>query len=200
MPPKRGAGRPIRRTTDVEEEELPEFCDLGLSDSVVHGLRDAGFLRPSPIQAASIPLGRFGIDLIARAKSGTGKTAAFAVVALEGVAAGRGGPQALLVSPTREIALQTAAVCRTIGGHLRSVNVGAFIGGTRMKADEAAVAKCEVACGTPGRLVALLMAEAILGERVRILVLDEADKYDVECTGLVAHSERSLVGMVMCGH
>jgi ATP-dependent RNA helicase DDX20 len=170
------AGRATSRTADVEADELPDFSELSISDAVARGLRDAGFLRPSPIQAAAIPLGRFGIDLIARAKSGTGKTAAFAVVALEGVAPGRGGPQALLVSPTREIALQTAGVCRAIGGHLRSVRVGAFIGGTRMRNDEAIAAACEVACGTPGRLVGLLMAEAMIGERVRILVLDEADK------------------------
>jgi len=98
------------------------------------------------------------------------------VGALEGVAPGRGGPQALLVAPTREIALQTAGVCRAIGGHLRLVRVGAFIGGTRMRHDAAIAATCEVACGTPGRLVGLLMAEAMIGERVRILVLDEADK------------------------
>jgi len=166
----------LSRTADVEDAEMPEFSELSISDAIVRGLRDAGFSRPSPIQAASIPLGRFGVDLIARAKSGTGKTAAFAVVALEAVTPGKGGPQALLVSPTREIALQTAEVCRAIGGHIRTIRIGAFIGGTRMGVDVAAAAKCEVACGTPGRLVGLLMAEAMMGERVRLLVLDEADK------------------------
>jgi len=140
----------VVRTADVEESALPSFAELSLSDAVIRGLRDAGFERPSPVQAAAIPLGRFGADLVARAKSGTGKTAAFAVVALEGVVAGRGGPQALLVSPTRELALQTAGVCRAIGAHMRGVRIGTFIGGTRVKADAAAATRCELACGTPG--------------------------------------------------
>ena len=105
----------MQRTADVEEDEIPEFSELSISDAVVRGLRDVGFSRPSPVQAASIPLGRFGVDLVVRAKSGTGKTAAFVTIALEGVTPHRGGPQALLVSPTREIALQTAGVCRALG-------------------------------------------------------------------------------------
>ena len=83
---------------DVAQDFVPSFEQLGLSDTIVRGLRDAGFKRPSPIQAHAIPLGRFGVDLIAQAKSGTGKTVAFAVIALEGLEAGASGPQALIVA------------------------------------------------------------------------------------------------------
>ena len=74
------------RTADValsHDEAALTFADLPLSDAVLRGLADYGFERPSPIQAKAIPLARFGVDLIAQAKSGTGKTCVFAVVALE---------------------------------------------------------------------------------------------------------------------
>ena len=161
---------------DVAQDFVPSFEQLGLSDTIVRGLRDAGFKRPSPIQAHAIPLGRFGVDLIAQAKSGTGKTVAFAVIALEGLEAGASGPQALIVAPTREIAVQTSDVCKAVGAHARDVRCATFIGGRQMRADVAAASACQIACGTPGRIVGLLLCEAIIAERVRMLVLDEADK------------------------
>ena len=153
-----------------------EFSELQLSAPVLRGLADAGFERPSPIQARAIPLGRFGVDLIAQAKSGTGKTVVFAAIALELVRPDQPAPQALIVAPTREIALQCRDVCRIIGAHLRGINCHGFVGGTPVRTDRATAAVSHVACGTPGRLVDLLLAEALVASRVRLLVLDEADK------------------------
>ena len=164
------------RSSDVTSTEAIEFSELQLSDAVLRGLAEAGFERPSPIQAKAIPLGRFGIDLIAQAKSGTGKTVVFAAIALEAVHTQSSGPQALVVAPTREVALQSRDVCRVIGSHLSQLSCHAFVGGTPMRTDKAIAGSCHIACGTPGRLVALLLCEAMLASRVRLLVLDEADK------------------------
>lgn len=150
------------------------FTDLKLSAAVLRGLCEFGFARPSPIQARAIPLGRFGVDLIAQAKSGTGKTCVFAVVALELVH--RGGPRVLIIAPTREIALQSRDVCCALGSHMFDLSCHAFIGGIPMRADVSSAARCQLACGTPGRMIGLLLCEAFVANRVGLLVLDEADK------------------------
>ena len=155
---------------------MTSFAQLGISDAAIRGLRDAQFDAPAPIQAATIPLATFGFDIIAQAKSGTGKTAAFVVAAIEILHPNQTGPQALIVAPTREITLQTADVCRVIAAHIDGVRVASFIGGTPMRVDAKNASKCEVACGTPGRLIGLVLAQALISERVRLLVLDEADK------------------------
>ena len=157
-------------------EDVLSFEDLGLPDPIQRGLADAGFKHPSPIQVRAIPLGRFGVDMIAQAKSGTGKTVVFAVVALEMVIPNDPGAQALIIAPTREIALQSRDVCRTLGAYVKGVRTNAFVGGTSMRNDISLAAKSQVACGTPGRLVGLLLCEALVADRVRLLVLDEADK------------------------
>ena len=160
----------------VAEGEPLQFGELPLSPSVLRGLAEAGFTRPSPIQARAIPLGQFGVDLIAQAKSGTGKTLVFVTIALELVKPNQPAPQALLVAPTREIALQSRDVCRALGSHVSGLSCHAFVGGSPMKTDVALASSCLIACGTPGRLVGLLLSEALIAEHVRLLVLDEADK------------------------
>ena len=147
----------------LQDGEGLTFKDLPISDAVLRGIADYGFVRPSPIQAKAIPLARFGVDLIAQAKSGTGKTCVFAVVALESLQPNTGGgPQALIVTPTREIAVQVRDVCRGIGAHLPSLSCHAFIGGTPVRSGAALIAGCHLACGTPGRLVGHLLSEALL--------------------------------------
>lgn len=158
------------------EGEALDFAQLSLSSPILRGLADHGFARPSPIQARAIPLGRFGVDLIAQAKSGTGKTLVFVVIALELMQADGPAPQACIVAPTREIALQSRDVCRSIGSHVPGMVCHAFVGGTPMKSDVKQCASCLIACGTPGRLVGLMLCEALVASHVRLLVLDEADK------------------------
>ena len=158
------------------EGEPLQFAELSLSPPILRGLAEHGFTQPSPIQSCAIPLGRFGVDLIAQAKSGTGKTLVFVAIALELVQPNDPGPQALIVSPTREITLQSRDVCRAIGSHMPGLVCHAFVGGTPMKMDVKQCAMCSIACGTPGRLVGLLLCEALVASRVRLLVLDEADK------------------------
>jgi len=169
--------RPISDATDVAlGEEAILFSEMRLSDPILRGLADAGFERPSAIQARAIPIGRMGVDMIAQAKSGTGKTVVFAALALELMRPNQPAPQALIVVPTREIALQCCEVCRIIGTHLRGISCHAFVGGTALRTDRAAAARAHLATGTPGRLVDLLLSEALIARHVRLLVLDEADK------------------------
>ena len=160
----------------LAEGEPLTFDELSLSPPILRGLADAGFTQPSPIQAHAIPLGRLGVDVIAQAKSGTGKTLVFVVIALELVQPSQPAPQVLLVAPTREIAQQTRDVCRILGAHIAGLSCHAFVGGTSIKIDAGHASSCLVACGTPGRLVGLLLTEALIASRVRLLVLDEADK------------------------
>ena len=139
------------------DDSATTFDELPLSAPVLRGLADAGFTHPSPIQARAIPLCRFGIDLIAQAKSGTGKTLVFVLTALELVQPGQPAPQVLILAPTREIALQSRDVCRVIGSHVHGLSCNAFVGGTSMRNDVALSATSHIACGTPGRVVGLLL-------------------------------------------
>src|SRR5690606_7223065 len=93
--------------TDVEPEG-PVFADLGLADKVLKALRAVGYEKPSPIQAATIPALMDGSDVVGLAQTGTGKTAAFALPILSRLEKGSKAPQALVLAPTRELALQVA--------------------------------------------------------------------------------------------
>lgn len=95
-----------------------EFEDYFLKRELLMGIYEKGFEKPSPIQEESIPIALTGRDVLARAKNGTGKTAAFCIPVLEKVDASRAEIQALILVPTRELALQTAQVCKELGKHL----------------------------------------------------------------------------------
>jgi superfamily II DNA/RNA helicase len=155
------------------------FSSLLLREEVVKGLEKEGYTRPSPIQARGIPIGKFGADLIAQAKSGTGKTCMFAVIILESLNLEFRSPQALVVAPTRELAHQTRDVIRSIGAFMQGLGCEAFVGGIATNDDVAmlqgASTCCHVVSGTPGRLRALIEVGALAVEGLRQLVLDEAD-------------------------
>ena len=165
-----------QRTADVATDETVRFADLMLSEATLRGLHDSGFERPSPIQLQAIPVGLFGTDLIAQAKSGTGKTCVFTVVALESVRADRPVPQVVALAPTREIAVQIGHVFSAIGSHHSGLAVEVLIGGMAIQRDRERLRSCNVVVGTPGRVGALLAEGSLPSEAVRLLVLDEADK------------------------
>src|SRR5215208_7178346 len=98
------------------------------------GIFEAGFERPSPIQEESIPIALTGRDILARAKNGTGKTAAFCIPVLEKVDTSKNEIQALILVPTRELALQTSQVCKELGKHM-GVEVMVSTGGTSLRDD-----------------------------------------------------------------
>ncbi|XP_012264126.2 ATP-dependent RNA helicase dbp4-like [Athalia rosae] len=164
------------RTNDIKISEDVTFFQMGLSSKVFDGLTNSGFQRPSPIQLKAIPLGRCGFDLIMRAKSGTGKTAVFGIIALEMLDLQVKGIQVLILAPTREIALQVSEVLTTIGSQLTGLKVESFIGGLSIEDDRKRVNHCHIAVGAPGRVRHLMDKGILKINSVRLFVLDEADK------------------------
>ncbi|XP_031557944.1 probable ATP-dependent RNA helicase DDX20 [Actinia tenebrosa] len=164
------------RTTDVWTEEQVDFESLLLSPLILKGLTDSGFEKPSPIQLKAIPLGRCGLDLIAQAKSGTGKTCVFSVIALENVLIENPATQVLVLAPTREIAVQIKDVVNAIGCHLKGLSCQVFIGGLPVDDDKRVLKGCQIAVGSPGRIKNLIENKHLKTDSIRMFILDEADK------------------------
>jgi len=164
------------RTEDVTATKGNNFEDYLLKRELLMGIYEKGFESPSPIQEEAIPLALAGRDILARAKNGTGKTAAFCIPVLERIDISRNDIQAVLLVPTRELALQTAAVCRDLGKHL-NVEVMVTTGGTQLRDDIMRLHQTtHVVVATPGRIVDLAGKEVAKLRNCRTLVMDEADK------------------------
>ncbi|ROT84732.1 DNA-3-methyladenine glycosylase [Penaeus vannamei] len=170
-----------------------------LSDHVLEGLKKSGFIRPSPIQLAAIPLGRCGLDLVVQAKSGTGKTCVFTVVALEMLSVTASTTQVLVIAPTREIAVQITQVINSIGIGTPGLRAYAFIGGIALSQDKAKLSCCHIAVGTPGRLAQLVELGLLKLDNVRLLVLDEADQLltDLSARGLDSEHVNLVINLDM---
>lgn len=162
-----------------KETAIATFAELGLSENALAAVEALGYTEPTPVQERAIPLALEGRDVIAAAKTGTGKTAAFSLPCMDTLAHRKGnqhGPFMLIVSPTRELASQIADTCMPIGKHTHHF-VGVFLGGV---AYDRQIKKLErgldVAIGTPGRLIDLMERGALDLSEVQVLVLDEADR------------------------
>lgn len=161
--------------TDSTTDAVVGFEDLGLSDESIQTIRAAGYLVPTPIQEKAIPVILDGCDVVGSAQTGTGKTATFTIPAVE-LLAGRGGTLAVVLSPTREIAQQTADTFE-IFGKPRGVKTAVLIGGVDMKPQlEALKTYPQVIVATPGRLVDHLERGSVWLEYVELVILDEADR------------------------
>ncbi|KAG0039841.1 DExD/H-box ATP-dependent RNA helicase dhh1 [Podila clonocystis] len=164
------------QTEDVTATKGNEFEDYFLKRELLMGIFEAGFERPSPIQEESIPIALAGRDILARAKNGTGKTAAFVIPSLEKVNLKKNKIQALLLVPTRELALQTAQVCKTLGKHM-GVQVMVTTGGTTLKDDIMRLGETvHIVVGTPGRILDLAGKGVANFSECTTFVMDEADK------------------------
>jgi ATP-dependent RNA helicase DDX6/DHH1 len=140
------------------------------------GIFEAGFEKPSPIQEEAIPVALTGRDILARAKNGTGKTAAYVIPILENINPKATKIQALILVPTRELALQTSQVCKTLGKHL-NINVMVSTGGTGLKEDIIRLNDTvHIVVGTPGRILDLASKGVADLSACRMFVMDEADK------------------------
>lgn len=140
------------------------------------GIFEAGFERPSPIQEESIPVALQGRNILARAKNGTGKTAAFVIPCLERVNPKESKIQCVILVPTRELAMQTSQVCKTLGKHL-DINVMVTTGGTGLRDDIIRLSDpVHVLVGTPGRIADLARQKIADLSECRMVVMDEADK------------------------
>ena len=153
-----------------------KFSDLNLHHELMQALNDRGYEEPTEIQAQMIPIMLTGIDVIGQAQTGTGKTAAFALPILQNLERGLRKPQALILSPTRELALQVAKAMEAYGAHL-NVNVIAIYGGSSYGKQIGALKRgVDVVVGTPGRLLDLMRKKSLDLSGIRTLVLDEADE------------------------
>ncbi|KKY32749.1 putative atp-dependent rna helicase dhh1 [Diaporthe ampelina] len=161
---------------DVTNTKGFEFEDFKLSRDLMMGIFEAGFDKPSPIQEESIPVALQGRDILARAKNGTGKTAAFIIPCLQRVKPQVSRIQCLILVPTRELALQTSHVCKTLGKHL-NINVMVTTGGTGLRDDILRLSEpVHVLVGTPGRVADLARQNVADLSECPMLVMDEADK------------------------
>ena len=161
------------------EEVKPEngFETLGLPDKVVEAVKRVGFEQPSPIQAQTIPLLMEGRDVVGLAQTGTGKTAAFALPVLSQIDPKKRHPQALVLAPTRELALQVSDSFQSFADHLGGINVLPIYGGQAYGIQLSGLRRgAQVIVGTPGRVIDHLEKGSLDISNLRFLVLDEADE------------------------
>jgi ATP-dependent RNA helicase DeaD len=166
-----------------DEEDGIRFVDLGIDPRVLAALQDVGYEKPSPIQAATIPLLLEGRDVVGLAQTGTGKTAAFAVPALSRLAElhDLNGPsrktQALVLAPTRELALQVAEAFTSYAKHIDDFTVLPVYGGSAYGPQLAGLRRgAQVVVGTPGRVIDHISKGSLDLSELQYLVLDEADE------------------------
>ncbi|XP_022182728.1 putative ATP-dependent RNA helicase me31b isoform X2 [Myzus persicae] len=164
------------KTSDVTSTKGNDFEEFCLKRELLMGIFEKGWEKPSPIQEASIPIALSGKDILARAKNGTGKTGAYSIPVLEQVDPKLDVIQALVIVPTRELALQTSQICIELAKHL-DIRVMVTTGGTNLKDDILRIyQRVHVIIATPGRILDLLDKSIAKVDHCRILVLDEADK------------------------
>lgn len=165
------------KTEDVTATKGNEFSDYFLKRDLLMGIYGYGFEKPSPIQEEAIPVALAGRDVLARAKNGTGKTGAFLIPILERADITQNLPSALILTPTRELALQTAQVCKKLGKHVEGLEVMVSTGGTSLKDDIMRLYQpVHILVATPGRILDLADKKICKLTQCKTLVMDEADK------------------------
>ncbi|NLZ11240.1 MAG: DEAD/DEAH box helicase [Alcaligenaceae bacterium] len=157
------------------------FENLGLAPTLLSAVSKAGFSAPTAVQAAAIPQALAGHDLMVSAQTGSGKTAAFMLPALNRIAqmpANKGsGVQVLVLTPTRELAMQVAEATKLYGAHIKDLRTAVVVGGMPYGAQLKALSRrVDVLVATPGRLIDHLQARRVDLSTVHTLVLDEADR------------------------
>ncbi len=153
------------------------FAELNLRSEVLQALIDLGFETPSSIQEAAIPALLAGRDLIGQAKTGTGKTLAFAGPALSLIDPNFLEPQSIILTPTRELALQVAEAIQTYSSHMPSIEVLAVYGGQGYREQLRALRDgVQIVVGTPGRVMDMIERKALNLSSIKFFVLDEADE------------------------
>lgn len=159
------------------EPEGPRFADLDIDPRVLRALHDVGYESPSPIQAATIPPLMAGRDVVGLAQTGTGKTAAFAVPVLSRIDVSTREPRALVLAPTRELALQVAEAFGKYAAHIPGLQVLPIYGGQSYGVQLSGLRRgAQVVVGTPGRVIDHLERGTLDLSHLDFLVLDEADE------------------------
>ncbi len=190
---RRSRGRqdkPKNTAWSVDEFKVPEvegkvrFHDLGLRDEVMHAIHDLGFEYCSPIQARSLPFSLRGHDVVGKAQTGTGKTAAFLITVIEDllnnpIASDRfaGEARALVIAPTRELVMQIAEDAKDLTKYT-DLKVHTLVGGMDYDKQKRHLMEsfCDILVATPGRLLDFCGSNDVFLDQVEVLVLDEADR------------------------
>ena len=169
----------------MTEQHLTDyaFSELGLAPAIMQGLEEVGFSVCTPIQAATLPIALKGHDIAGQAQTGTGKTAAFLLATFQHLlthAAGKGRrpnqPLAIILAPTRELAIQIHADAQLLGRHC-GFRLGLVYGGTGYEQQRAALAEgVDILIGTPGRTIDYFKQRIFDLKMIQVVVLDEADR------------------------
>jgi ATP-dependent RNA helicase DeaD len=163
--------------TTTQDPDTATFTDLGLGTPITDVLRELGYEVPTPIQRATIPLLLEGRDLIGQAQTGTGKTAAFALPILERIDVSVRQPQALVLAPTRELAIQVAEAIHTYSRHMKGTRAMPVYGGEPIQKQISRLrGGIHVVVGTPGRVMDHLRRGTLDPGSLKFVVLDEADE------------------------
>ncbi|SNT31300.1 ATP-dependent RNA helicase CsdA [Noviherbaspirillum humi] len=161
----------------MSDNTFPLFTDLKLKPPILKVLQELGYESPSPIQAATIPVLLEGRDVIGQAQTGTGKTAAFALPILERIDVSQGVPQALVLAPTRELAIQVAEAFQRYATHIPGFHVLPIYGGQSYGPQLSALRRgVQVVVGTPGRVIDHMEKQSLDLSQLKTMVLDEADE------------------------
>lgn len=164
------------RTSDVTDTKGTSYEEFCLKRDILKGIFEMSWEAPSPIQEEAIPKTLMGKDILARAKNGTGKTGAFCIPVLNQIDDTSEHIQALILVPTRELALQTSRVCMNLAKHT-SIKVGLLTGGNQVQDDvKRACHGAQVLVATPGRALDILGNDRVRCDHIKMVVLDEADK------------------------
>lgn len=165
-----------KNTVNVEEEKV-RYEDSGLDEKILRAVSDMGFEYMSPIQKAAIPVMLEGKDIIGQAQTGTGKTAAFGIPLLQQVDPANKHLQAVVLCPTRELAMQAADDIRDFAKYMFGIKVLAVYGGQDISRQiKALSAGVQIVVGTPGRVMDHMRRHTMKMKDVKVLVLDEADE------------------------
>ena len=158
--------------------EIKLWDDLNIDADLLRGIYAYGFEKPSPIQCKAITPIIEGKDIIAQAQSGTGKTAAFTIGALSKIELDKDATQVIVLSPTRELSLQTANVITNIGGMMKGLRVLNLVGGSSIDEDSVTLKNNvpHVITGCPGRVYDMMRRNFIQSKTIKLVILDEADE------------------------
>ena len=159
------------------ESPPSSFADLGLSHNLLRAIADTGYEAPSAIQNAAIPKLLEGRDMIGQAQTGTGKTAAFALPALQRLSSPQRLPQILVLTPTRELAIQVAEAMQTYSRYLDNFHVLPVYGGQGMDSQLRQLRRgVQAVVGTPGRIQDHIRRGTLVLKEIKTVILDEADE------------------------
>lgn len=153
------------------------FSDLGLCPELLKSIHKLGYESPSPIQAKTIPLILEGRDMVGLSQTGSGKTAAFALPALERIDISKAEPQVLVICPTRELAVQVCSEINRLGSCLKGLSAIPVYGGAPIDRQMRAMRKgAHIIVGTPGRVMDHLKRRTLKTDAIQVCILDEADR------------------------